>query len=64
MSKKKIARRLFNPEKYNLVLCNWCNGLGKIVDEENPLKVCESCGGFGLVKKQEPCCQEKGEGDS
>ncbi|HUL37705.1 MAG TPA: hypothetical protein VLW47_08460 [Thermodesulfobacteriota bacterium] len=52
ISEKKTAREMFNPEKYHMSFCHECHGLGKTVTKENLKKVCQVCGGFGLIKKQ------------
>ncbi len=50
--KIKIGRP-FNPERYGMIYCPVCNGIGKLFNETWEGSVCEMCGGFGLVKKQE-----------
>ena len=44
---------MFEPNKYSMGFCHVCNGLGKIFNEDNFIMVCQVCGGFGLIKKQE-----------
>ena len=40
----------FNPEKYGMVVCPDCNGIGYV---ENPTRqCCPKCGGFGYIKKE------------
>jgi len=39
--------------------CHECQGLGKIFDKENSKEICQVCGGFGLIIKQEGGFQEK-----
>ena len=61
MPKKKIPGKVFNPWKYNMNFCNECHGLGKTFNEDDSKKVCQICGGFGLIKKQ-GCGFEEEEG--
>ncbi len=53
MSEKKSARKMFSPEKYHMDFCHACHGLGKTFGKGNLKEVCQVCGGFGLIKKQE-----------
>jgi rRNA maturation endonuclease Nob1 len=41
--------------------CNECHGLGETFNEDDSKKVCQICGGFGLIKKQ-GCGLEEEEG--
>jgi DnaJ-class molecular chaperone len=43
----------FSPEKYGMIFCPDCNGLGKVTNDNEEIKVCRVCGGFGLIKKEE-----------
>jgi hypothetical protein len=64
ISKKKTAERIFNPEKYHMNFCHECLGLGKTFNKDNslikddPTKVCQVFGGFGLIKKEDSGFQE------
>ena len=57
MSRKKADDRRYNPEKYQMNFCHECHGLGKTsnkdssFNKDDPNKVCQVCGGFGLIKK-------------
>jgi RecJ-like exonuclease len=47
----KGAIKEFNPEKYGMVVCPECKGIGCV---ENPTsQCCPKCGGFGYIKKEE-----------
>jgi len=60
MPKKKTAYRVFNPEKYHMNFCHECHGLGKTLNNNGKSKeVCQACGGFGLIKKQDGGSEEK-----
>ena len=52
MSKTDIGRR-FNPNKYGMVFCPNCSGSGRSFADAQGVNVCEVCGGFGLIKKEE-----------
>jgi PHP family Zn ribbon phosphoesterase len=60
MSKKKIANKMFNPEKYHMNFCHECHGLGKVSNKDNSKEVCQVCGGFGLIKKRGSGFEEVG----
>jgi DnaJ-class molecular chaperone len=51
--KKRKLHRSFNPEKYKMAYCPYCKGTGKSSNEDEGVKVCAQCGGFGWVKKGE-----------
>jgi rRNA maturation endonuclease Nob1 len=51
--KKTIKSKMFDPEKYGMVFCPGCNGSGKSFNNCKEANVCEICGGFGLIKKEE-----------
>ena len=44
--------RIFNPEKYGMVICPLCKGKGKSLKNPDGFNVCKRCGGFGLIKKE------------
>ena len=52
MSKTDIGRR-FNPNKYGMVFCPNCSGSGRSFSDAQGVNVCNVCGGFGLIKKEE-----------
>lgn len=58
MPKEKTADKAFNPEKYHMNFCRECHGLGKTFNKGNSKEVCQVCGGFGLIKKQERGLEE------
>jgi DnaJ-class molecular chaperone len=49
--KEKLYKR-FNPEKYKMIFCPFCRGRGKSSNEDEGVRVCSQCGGFGWVKKE------------
>ena len=47
-------KKIFDPEKYGMVLCTDCKGTGYV---QNPKRqCCLKCGGFGFIKKEEEAC--------
>jgi DnaJ-class molecular chaperone len=38
------------PEKYGMISCPQCNGLGKLLRSGKGPEVCMICGGFGAIK--------------
>jgi DnaJ-class molecular chaperone len=42
--------REMDPEKYGVVLCPCCNGVGYIQNRKR--QCCPKCGGFGFVKSE------------
>ncbi len=45
-----MDKKIFNPEKYGMVICVSCYGHGYI---QNPKRqCCSKCGGFGFIKKE------------
>jgi rRNA maturation endonuclease Nob1 len=50
---KTVMGGRFNPDKYGMIYCPVCKGLGKSFNEANRGDVCKICGGFGLIKKEE-----------
>ncbi len=38
------------PEKYGMISCPRCNGLGKVFRSSKEIEVCMACGGFGAIK--------------
>ena len=52
--KEKIEMgRRFNPERYGMIYCPVCKGIGKLLNRLWEESVCTMCGGFGLIKKEE-----------
>ena len=52
MSKTGIGER-FRPEKYGMIFCPDCGGSGKSFTDVTGVNVCNVCGGFGLIKREE-----------
>jgi DnaJ-class molecular chaperone len=52
VSKAKLSRR-FNPNKYGMIFCPNCRGSGRSFADAQGVNVCNVCGGFGLIKKEE-----------
>ena len=44
--------KIFNPEKYNMVLCPLCKGKGRLPKNPDGFDVCRKCEGFGFIKKE------------
>jgi len=45
-----MNKKTFDPKKYGMVICPWCNGDGYT---RNPNRqCCPKCGGFGLIKNE------------
>jgi len=40
-------------QKYGMVSCPRCNGLGKVFRSVKEIEVCMACGGFGAIKAPE-----------
>jgi len=52
-----MKKRVFNPERYGMVICQHCNGTGYI---QNPKRqCCPKCGGFGLIIKAKDISDKK-----
>jgi len=45
-----MGKKIFQPEKYGMIICSNCNGDGYIQNPER--QPCPKCGGFGFVKKE------------
>jgi hypothetical protein len=52
VSKTKVGRR-FDPNKYGMIFCPNCSGSGRSFVDAQGVNVCNVCGGFGLIKKEE-----------
>ena len=52
MSKTKVGRR-FDPNRYGMIFCPICSGSGRSFADAQGVNVCNVCGGFGLIKKEE-----------
>jgi hypothetical protein len=50
--KTEMGKR-FNPERYGMIYCPVCKGIGKPLNRLWEESVCTMCGGFGLIKKEE-----------
>ena len=50
---KALEDKKFSPERYGMIFCPGCNGLGKFPHDNEGIKVCRICGGFGLIKEEE-----------
>ncbi|MBM4349262.1 MAG: hypothetical protein FJ106_05160 [Deltaproteobacteria bacterium] len=44
-------KKLFNSEKYGMIICPICTGNGYIQNPER--QCCPKCGGFGFIRKGE-----------
>jgi DnaJ-class molecular chaperone len=44
--------KAFDPEKYGMTFCPFCQGDGKLPKPTEGFEVCKECGGFGLIKKE------------
>ncbi|HVP78484.1 MAG TPA: hypothetical protein VMV04_11370 [Thermodesulfobacteriota bacterium] len=45
-----MDKNVFNPEKYKMAICPYCNGQGHIQHPNR--QCCPNCGGFGYTKKE------------
>jgi RecJ-like exonuclease len=45
-----MNKKIFNPEKYGMVICLRCDSRGHI--QKPKCQCCPKCGGFGFVKKE------------
>ena len=52
MERKAKGGRI-DPEKYGMTFCPCCEGSGKSFSDAEGIKVCKTCGGFGLIIKTE-----------
>lgn len=52
MEKTAINER-FKPERYGMIYCPNCKGIGRSFNEVKEWNVCKICGGFGLIKEDE-----------
>jgi DnaJ-class molecular chaperone len=41
----------FDPDKYEMTFCPYCQGDGKLAKTPEGVEVCKECGGFGLIRK-------------
>jgi hypothetical protein len=48
---KPAEPETFNPERYGMMICDECRGLGRPSNGPAKGRVCRTCGGFGLIKK-------------
>jgi hypothetical protein len=48
--RKEPTEKEFDPEKYGMVICPQCIGLGRFRNEAKDASVCKVCGGFGAIK--------------
>ena len=45
-----MTKKIFNPFKYGMVICKYCNTQGYIYYPKR--QVCPKCGGFGFIKEE------------
>jgi len=45
-----VGKKIFNPEKYGMVVCQSCMGKGFVLKPKR--QRCPNCGGFGFIKKE------------
>ena len=45
-----MNERVFDPERYGMVICQYCNSTGYIQYPKR--QCCRNCGGFGFIKKE------------
>ena len=50
---KTVMGRRFNSDKYGMIYCSVCKGSDKLFDGGEVGVVCKTCGGFGLVEREE-----------
>jgi len=49
---ERIIKKRLDPARYGMILCPECKGKGKFLDQDKKVFVCNLCGGFGLIKKE------------
>jgi hypothetical protein len=49
---KEIGRSPFNPEKYGMMFCPFCEGASRAPDHEAAEYICSACGGFGWMRRE------------
>jgi uncharacterized OB-fold protein len=60
-SERLIRNKNFNPEKYGMVVCPVCKGIGYV---QNPRRrCCPKCEGFSFIKKEKEACNNESERD-
>jgi len=60
IGKRTDMGKTFDPEKYEMMFCPVCKGKGKLLNSGDGFVVCEKCGGFGMVKKENGVFQGDG----
>ncbi len=50
--------KIFDPEKYGMVICPDCEGKGKLPKNPDGFIVCSTCGGCGTIRKEEEAPEE------
>ena len=53
-----MNNKIFNHEKYGMVICPYCNSHGYIQNPER--QCCPKCGGFGFIRKEGKTFDRKG----
>ncbi len=56
-----MNKKIFDPEKYGMATCPWCDSHGFIQDPKR--LCCPKCGGFGFIKKEKEPCNDEGKRD-
>ena len=49
---KTVTGRRLNPDRYGMMYCPVCKGVGKSFDGVEGRVVCKICGGFGFIKEE------------
>ena len=52
MERKAKGGRI-DPEKYGMIFCPCCAGSGRSLTDAEGIRVCKTCGGFGLIIRTE-----------
>ncbi len=50
--------KIFDPEKYGMLLCPDCKGKAKFPKGPGGFIVCSRCGGNGFIKKEKKASEE------
>jgi uncharacterized OB-fold protein len=52
-----MEKKVFNPERHGMVICQYCNSTGYIHYPKH--QCCPKCGGFGLIMKEKESSEKR-----